>query len=96
MSDQAKTVVSGKGKGADKGQAELLKLISGQAQAVLGHPQIRNKTPKGVASKVARNLNRMDTPPPVGAGMPYWTGADVQGYLAKNCPGFDWATGLTS
>jgi len=63
--------------------AALLARIAEVTADKLGNEQIKNRTDKGIASKVAKTLNRegqfrCDAHPE------FWTGAHVLSYVAKN------------
>jgi hypothetical protein len=62
----------------DKSVVETARSIMAKAVA---HRFIKDKSPKGLASRVARSLNAAGVAPP--AGSDYFTGADVLDLLAK-------------
>lgn len=59
----------------------LLARIAELTEETLQHPQVINKTDQGVASRVAKFLNKEGTPC---AAHRFWTGAHVLAYVAKN------------
>lgn len=61
--------------------AALLARISELTAETLAHPQVVNKTDTGVASRVARFLNKEGVPC---AAHRFWTGAHVLAYAVKN------------
>ncbi len=58
----------------------LLARIAELTEETLQHPQVINKTEQGVASRVARFLNKDKTPC---AAHRFWTGAHVLAFVAK-------------
>ena len=69
-------------KGAKIDVGALLARIGDLTAETLNHPQVVNKTEAGVASRVARILNREKTFPC--EAHRFWTGAHVLAYSAKN------------
>lgn len=69
-------------KGSKIDVAALLARIGDLTSETLNHPQVVNKTESGVASRVARILNREKTFPC--EAHRFWTGAHVLAYVAKN------------
>ncbi len=61
--------------------AKLLARIAELSNETLQHPQVVNKTDTGVASRVARLLNKEAVPC---AAHRFWTGAHVLAYVAKH------------
>ncbi len=61
--------------------AKLLARIAELSDETLAHPQVVNKTDTGVASRVARMLNKEATPC---AAHRFWTGAHVLAFTAKH------------
>lgn len=60
----------------------LLQRIADLTAETLAHPQVINKTDQGVASRVARFLNKEATF--ACAAHRFWTGSHVLAYVAKN------------
>ena len=61
----------------------LLQRIGEVKEITLAHPHVKNKSDQGVASRVARILNREKTFK-APQGEPYWTGALVSAFEAKH------------
>jgi len=60
----------------------LLTRIADLTAETLNHPQVLNKSPEGVSSRVARILNREKAFKC--EAHRFWTGAHVLAYVAKN------------
>ena len=54
----------------------LMVAVQALTDDTLAHPTVRDKSPDGVASRVARHLNSLGYAPP--EGQPYWNAARVK------------------